>query len=70
MACSCDGITVVTRTSHVERGFSINNQQEQSVARRVIEDRFLHVKGVMNINITRAMVLVDKKCLADVVRFG
>jgi len=51
----------------VERGFSINkemvveNQQEQSlVARRVIKDHILHVKGVTNINITRAMVLAAR----------
>jgi len=36
----------------------VENQQEQSlVARRVIKHHILHVKGVTNINITRAMVL-------------
>ena len=36
----------------------MENQQEQSlVARRVIKDHILHVKGVTNINITRTMVL-------------
>jgi len=51
----------------IERGFSLNkelvveNQQEQSlVARRVIKDHILHVKGVTNINITRVMVLAAR----------
>jgi len=51
----------------IERGFFINkelvvgNQQEQSlVARRVIKDHILHVKGVTNINIARAVVLVAR----------
>ena len=51
----------------IERGFFINkelvveNQQEQSlVARRVIKDHILHVKGVMNINITCAMVVAAR----------
>jgi len=39
----------------------VENQQEQSlVARRVIKDHILHVKGVTNINITRAMVLAAR----------
>ena len=39
----------------------MENQQEQSlVARRVIKDHILHVKGVMNINITRAVVLAAR----------
>ena len=51
----------------VERRFSVNkelvveNQQEQSlVARRVIKDHILHVKGVTDINITRAVVLAAR----------
>jgi len=51
----------------VERGFSINkelvveNQQEQLlVARRVIKDHILRVKGVANIYITLAMVLAAR----------
>ena len=39
----------------------MENQQEQSlVARRVIKDHILHVKGVTNINITRAVVLAAR----------
>jgi len=67
MACSCK-LAMALLLSHgqppLRECFSINkelvveNQQEQSlVARRVIKDHILHVKRVMNINITCAIVL-------------
>ena len=65
------GVEMALLLSHghatVDRGFSVNkelvveNQHEQTlVARRVIKDHILHVKGVTNINITRAMVLAAR----------
>ena len=47
----------------VERGFSVNkelvveNQSEQTAARRIIKDHIIHVNGVTNVEITRNMVL-------------
>ena len=42
----------------INKELVVENQQEQSlVARRVIKDHILHVKRVMNINITCAIVL-------------
>jgi len=46
------------REASINKELVVENQQEQSlVARRVIKDHILHVKGVTDINITRAVVL-------------
>ena len=49
------------REASINKELVVENRQEQSlVARRVIKDHILHVKGVMNINITRAVVLAAR----------
>ena len=49
------------REASINKELVVENQPEQSlVARRVIKDHILHVKGVTNINITRAVVLAAR----------
>jgi len=54
----------------VERGFSVNkelvveNQSEQTAARRIIKDHIMHVNGVTNVEITRNMVLAARSAIA------
>ena len=54
----------------VERGFSVNkelvleNQSEQTAARRIIKDHIIYVNGVTNVEITRNMVLAARSARA------
>ena len=54
----------------VERGFSVNkelvveNQSEQTAAKRMIKDHIIHVNGVTNVEITYSMVLAARSARA------